>query len=139
MIDQSAASDDSFNPATLSRGMTEPSKEKDKAGRGNKTPVHGVRLTLADGSCMSLRNCLITGHPWMNPEHTVIEIPIQGRVKLEGEWKPNADYLVTVTGRNLEVIFDQVSEDKRVSIHKSVAAEGKEPQVDLVEVEELPD
>jgi hypothetical protein len=110
----------------------------DKAGRASRQPVFAMRLRLKDGF-----GGLLYGHykgmPFMDEACTRIEIPFEGLVRLNGSWKRiDGDWLAVIKGRNLEPVFDQILESKRISVHPSQSADPKDAQVDSVDIEELP-
>jgi hypothetical protein len=112
---------------------------RDKSGRGSKNALSGCFITFDSGRGFGLQYALLVGHIDLNPAHTMIGIPIHGAVRLEGWETHDANYLITVKGRNLEIVAVQLTQHKRESLHRSVGAEGKEASVDSITIEKMED
>jgi hypothetical protein len=110
--------------------------DSDSAGRGNKQQTHFLRLHLADG-VHAMQYGGEIGWPWMNLAATVIEIPSSGRVRRPEGWKLG-EWLVTIRGKRLESVFDQIAEARRLSVR---ATEGEvpadKPVIDSITVEPM--
>lgn len=110
--------------------------DSDSAGRGNKQQTHSLRLHLADG-VHAMQYGGEIGWPWMNLAATVIEIPSSGRVRRPEGWK-SGEWLVTIRGKRLESVFDQIAEARRLSVR---ATEGEvpadKPVIDSITVEPM--
>ena len=133
-MNREEATNGSYNPERFARGAVQ-HQDNDKAGKGSKQQVFGIRLETKDGF-VSLPYGFLRGLPWMNKDKTRVEIPIEGYHRHDGTWTLG-EWLVTVTGKRLGSMFDYLNGAKQEWIQPAQEERQEYPEVDGVVIEPL--
>jgi hypothetical protein len=136
-----SAANDAYDPTQFARGAVRTERqeaETDSAGRGAKQQVFSVRLHTDDG-IHSPPISFLVGAIWMDEGRTLIELPFSCMMRRQDGWQEGT-WLAVIRGARLKMIFDQLCEGRRLSIHATGKVEdANKPQVDSVAIEPLGD
>lgn len=136
--------DEGYRPETYVRGdvagFAKTDEEEETPGEwgvtGNKS-AYSIEATLTDGRTMMVCYGGWAGHPVMNREATVIQIPIQGAVEqvsdswVDGHQQPQ---LLVIAGEKLKSVFTKLCRNLLGSIHPGLKLGAT---VNRVEIREL--
>ena len=129
-----ASNGDAYDPERFVRGGVAEADGKGKAVRwSTKGQVFGIRLTLETGK-VAMPYCFLRSLPWINLAATCIELIVEGYHRDEEGWRLG-DWLVTITGKRLTLIHDQINAGKLEWVQPAKDERAEYPEVDGVTVE----